>query len=212
MNALVIKIQSIHFPFFIFHFSFFLMDLLSIIIISIGLAMDCFAVSISKGIIVKKFFWGFTLRMAILFGLFQALMPLIGFMLGKSFAKDISTYDHWVAFILLFLIGTKMIVEGLQSHNPENQKELNPFSWKLLLSLALATSIDALATGIVFVPFPHLILIAITIIGITSFTFSAFGMYIGVHFGKKFNLKVEALGGGILIAIGLKILLEHLYA
>jgi len=185
------------------------MDILSIIIIGIGLAMDCFAVSISKGICAKKFFIWHTLRMGLLFGAFQAIMPLIGYLAGASFAKQMQSFDHWVAFILLALIGGKMLYEGFQHHDADCETP-NPFKWASLLPLAFATSIDALATGIVFVPYPGIIWIAITIIGLISFIFTFIGMYIGIHFGKRFHVKVEAIGGIILIGIGLKILIEHL--
>jgi len=186
------------------------MDILSIIIIAIGLAMDCFAVSISKGIHVQKFYWGMTLRMAVLFGLFQALMPLIGYLFGIGFAGYMKAFDHWIAFGLLTLIGGKMVIEGLKPHDPDSDETPNPFKWSLLLSLSLATSIDALATGIVLIPYPGAIWEAIAIIGFISFLFTLTGMYIGVHFGKRFHFKVEILGGVILIGIGLKILIEHL--
>lgn len=187
------------------------MDILSIIIIGIGLAMDCFAVSVSKGICAKKYFFWLTFRMAILFGLFQAIMPLIGYTLGASFANEMMSFDHWLAFGLLALIGGKMVYEGLQPQDPDCSKVNNPFKWASLLSLALATSIDALATGIVFVPYTGIIWKAIAIIGLASFLLTFVGMYIGVHFGKRFHVKVEAIGGVILIGIGLKILIEHLF-
>lgn len=185
------------------------MDILSIIIIGIGLAMDCFAVAISKGICAKKFFFWLTFRMALLFGIFQAIMPLIGYAAGVSFAKQMESFAHWVAFILLILIGAKMVFEGFRT-NPINENTKNPFKWGSLLSLALATSIDAFATGIVFIPYQNIIWTAIAIIGSVSFVFTFIGMYIGVHFGKRFHIKVEILGGVILIGIGLKILIEHL--
>ncbi len=186
------------------------MDILSIIIIGTGLAMDCFAVSISKGICAKKFFFWLTFRMAFLFGLFQAIMPLIGYVAGVSFAQQMKSFDHWLAFGLLTLIGGKMLIEGLRSPNPDCNNKSNPFKWVSLLSLALATSIDALATGIVFIPYHNIIWLAVGIIGSISFAFTFIGMYIGIHFGKRFHFKVEALGGAILIGIGLKILIEHL--
>jgi putative Mn2+ efflux pump MntP len=186
------------------------MDVLSIIIIGIGLAMDCFAVSISKGIHAKEHYFWMTFRMAFLFGLFQALMPLIGYELGSGYAIYMKSIDHWIAFGLLTLIGGKMVVEGFKPTDADSEKAINPFAWVSLLSLALATSIDAFATGIVFVPFPGLIWKAVAIIGIVSFIFTFFGVFIGVHFGKRFHLKVEMIGGIILIGIGLKILIEHL--
>ncbi len=150
--------------------------------------------------------------MALLFGLFQAVMPLIGYAAGISFVKLMTSYDHWLAFGLLSIIGVKMVVEGLKTVDPESNKVSNPFNWISLISLAFATSIDALATGIVFVPYPELILKAVAIIGCISFGFTFIGMYIGVHFGKRFHVKVEVIGGIILIGIGLKILIEHLYS
>jgi manganese efflux pump family protein len=194
------------------------MDFISISIIGIGLAMDCFAVSISKGICAKKFNLSKTLRMAFLFGLFQAIMPLIGFYAGIGFSEFIKTFDHWVAFGLLSIIGIKMIVEGLKledcncDEDCKCKKDPDPFRWKILLSLALATSIDALATGVVFVPYPNYIWKAIAIIGSISFTFACLGMVIGIVFGKRFTFKVEILGGVILVLIGTKILIEHLFA
>jgi putative Mn2+ efflux pump MntP len=185
------------------------MDIISIVIIGIGLAMDCFAVSISKGICAKKFFFWHTLRMAFLFGLFQATMPLIGYAAGVSFATQMQSFDHWVAFILLSAIGGKMIFEGLKPLDPDCVSP-NPFKWASLLPLAIATSIDALATGIVFIPYQSIIWKAISIIGGISLIFTFLGMYIGIHFGKRFHIKVEIYGGIILIGIGLKILIEHL--
>ena len=186
------------------------MDLLSIIIIGIGLSMDCFAVSISKGIHAKKLFFWLTFRMALLFGLSQAIMPLIGYELGAGYAVYMKNVDHWVAFGLLTLIGGKMVIEGFKPVDPDSDKVTNPFTWVSLLSLALATSIDAFATGIVFIPYHEILWKAIVVRGLTSFIFTFLGMYIGVHFGKRFHLNVEMIGGFILIGIGLKILVEHL--
>lgn len=186
------------------------MDILSIIILSIGLAMDCFAVSISKGIRAKKHYVWLTLRMALMFGLFQAIMPLIGYAVGAGYAEYMRNIDHWIAFGLLSLIGGKMVLEGAKTKDMESIQVNNPFKWTSILALAFATSIDALATGIVFIPYPGLIWKAVAIIGFISFLFTLIGMYIGVHFGKRFHFKVEILGGVILIGIGLKILIEHL--
>lgn len=187
------------------------MDILSIIIIGIGLAMDCFAVSISKGVCLKKFKIKKAFRMAMLFGLFQALMPLIGYFLGFSFAQNIRDYDHWIAFVLLGAIGLKMLIEGLKPVDFSCEITQNPFRWKLLLTLAVATSIDAMATGIVFVTFPTHITLAVLIIGITSFLFSILGVYLGVRFRHRIKINPELAGGIILIVIGIKILLEHLF-
>jgi len=186
------------------------MDLLSIIIIGVGLAMDCFAVSISRGMCVQRFSWPKALRMAFLFGLFQGIMPLIGYLAGLSFAHYVESFDHWIAFGLLGLIGGKMFVEGLKPIDPHCELIPNPFQWKTLFPLAIATSIDALATGVIFVTFPGKIYTAIAIIGVISFIFSLIGTYMGTHFGKKLKFNVELLGGIILVGIGIKILIEHL--
>ena len=178
--------------------------------------MDCFAVSISKGMHAKKHHFWLTFRMALMFGLFQAAMPLIGYAAGSSFAQYMKQIDHWISFGLLLLIGVKMVVESLKviDHDDDdaddNNKLLNSFKWSTIFSLALATSIDAFATGIVFVPFPGLIWKAIVIIGLISIGFTFLGMYIGVHFGKRFHLNVEMIGGLILIGMGIKILIEHI--
>ena len=187
------------------------MDIFSVTIIAIGLSMDCFAVSISKGICISKFSFLKTLRMAGLFGLFQAIMPLISFTLGIGFEKQLASFEHWIAFILLSLIGGKMVYDGIITVDPDCKIEKNPFKWGTLLSLALATSIDALATGVVFIPFPDLIWKVVANIGLISFLSTFLGMYIGIHFGKRFHVKVEIIGGIILIGIGLKILIEHFY-
>lgn len=202
------------------------MDILSIIIIAIGLAMDCFAVSITKGVCVKKFFLSYSLKMAIMFGLFQGIMPLIGYFAGISFAESISRFDHWIAFGLLLFIGGKMFIESIKIEDTKEQTSdcdcvngnaqhsaivAAQFSWKIIFALAIATSIDALATGLIFVPFPDLIWLSVSIIGIVSFLFSLVGMLIGVTFGKRFKVNVNMIGGIILVAIGTKILIEHLF-
>jgi putative Mn2+ efflux pump MntP len=185
------------------------MDIFSIFIISIGLAMDCFTVAIAGGINAKKINFSHIFRMAFMFGFFQAVMPLIGFFAGIKFSNYIKDIDHWVAFVILGFVGIKMIHESLSED--ANKKYSNPFKWHALIILSLATSIDALATGIIFVSFPQLIWIAIGIIGITSFVFSIFGVLIGVHFGNHLTFKFEIAGGIILILIGSKILIEHLF-
>lgn len=186
------------------------MDILSIIIIGIGLAMDCFAVSISKGIVANKSHFWFALRMGILFGLFQGIMPLIGYFAGSTFANQIKIVDHWVAFGLLVAIGGKMVLEGWKTKEVVENTSSHPFTWMSIITLAFATSIDALATGVIFVSYPDYIWEAVGIIGIISFLFSMTGTYIGVHFGNKFTIKVELIGGLILIGIGTKMLIEHL--
>lgn len=190
------------------------MDIFSIILIAIGLAMDCFAVSISKGICTKKFYFSYTLRIVLLFGLFQGVMPLIGYFIGSYFAEQIKVIDHWIAFILLGFIGGKMLIESFKKREEKCCDEYSAkkhFQWGTLISLGIATSIDALATGVILVPYPKLIWIAVAIIALTSFIFSFIGVIIGVYCGNRFHFKVEAVGGAILITIGLKILIEHLF-
>ncbi|NDV46720.1 manganese efflux pump [Paludibacter sp. 221] len=190
------------------------MDLLTIILMAIGLAMDCFAVSISKGICTKRFHFGYALRIAFLFGLFQGVMPLIGYYISSVFAEQIKAFDHWIAFVLLGFIGVRMIMEAFKKDEdccdgPDTVKK--HFRWKGLITLAIATSIDALATGVVLAPFAEWIYVAVIIIALVSFLFSFVGVFIGTYFGKKFTFKVEVLGGIILVGIGAKILIEHLF-
>lgn len=191
------------------------MHILDILLIAIGLAMDCFAVSVASGIILKKFKWKLVLRMALLFGIFQALMPLIGWGAGIFFKSYIETYDHWVALLILTVLGIKMIREGMASQEEENKrgKSIHPKQWSSVLMLSLATSIDALATGIVFIPFnEQILLVAVLLIGVVSFLFSLAGNYIGTHFGKKFDFRIEIAGGLILIGIGVKIFATHVFS
>lgn len=189
------------------------MDLFSIIIIGIGLAMDCFAVSITRGICADQLRVRPALKMSLLFGLFQGLMPLIGFGLGQTLAGTIKSFDHWIAFGVLSLLGLKMIYESYKEKD-ENIEHLmcdaNIFKFSALIPLALATSIDALAAGLIFVPFPNKIIIAALIIGFISFSASMIGVKFGHLFGKKLNIRAEIIGGITLILIGIKILIEHL--
>jgi len=189
------------------------MGLLEVILIAVALAMDCFAVSIAGGIIVQKFQWKWVLRMAFLFGLFQGVMPLIGYFAGFYFKRYIQSYDHWIALLILCFLGVKMIREGAAPQEEENEraKTISPLLWSSILLMALATSIDALATGIIFISVPTILLEAILIIGLASFLFSVIGSFIGTHFGGKFNFRVEIAGGIILILIGLKIFAEHMW-
>ncbi|MCQ2608078.1 MAG: manganese efflux pump MntP family protein [Bacteroidales bacterium] len=187
------------------------MTLLEIILLSIGLAMDCFAVSTATGIACKDLQIRKASKMPILFGLFQGGMPLIGFVLSISFAEFIASFSHWIALAILCFLGGKMIFEEI--HEVEEDETdtctANHFGWKNVILLAIATSIDALATGILFVTTPEIIGLAIVIIALGSFLFSCIGLYLGQTFGKKMNIKAGILGGVILIAIGVKIVLEH---
>lgn len=183
------------------------MNLYEIILISIGLAMDAFAVSICKGLSMKKINWKSTLIIAIYFGLFQAIMPVFGYLLGSSFSVIVQKIDHWIAFILLAIIGGNMIKE---SKDDETEKRNDKVDFKTMIILAIATSIDALAVGVTFAFFKVNIILSISIIGLITFILSFVGVIIGNKFGDKFQNKAEFTGGIILIFIGLKILLEHL--
>ncbi|MBU9744143.1 manganese efflux pump MntP family protein [Lachnospiraceae bacterium ASD3451] len=175
-------------------------------ILAVGLSMDAFAVSVCKGLSVRKVQVKHTLLVGLYFGGFQALMPLIGYLLGRQFQVLITNVDHWIAFVLLSVIGINMIRESRSC--PE---ELNDsFSFRVMLILALATSIDALAVGVTFAFLKVAILPAISFIGVVTFVFSICGLLIGNLFGAKLKSKAEIFGGIVLILIGLKILLEHL--
>ena len=181
--------------------------------LAVALAMDCFTVSIVSGVIVRKWLWGMILRMAFLFGLFQAAMPLMGWLATNHFSEQLEAVDHWIAFGLLTFIGGKMVRE---SFGPEEEKQFNPQNLNTQLLLAVATSIDALAIGISFACTGYRaieqIVYPLIVIGIVSFLFSLFGYRLGVRFGKSIarKLKPELLGGIILIVIGIKILITHL--
>ena len=183
------------------------MTLFEIILVGVGLSMDAFAVSICKGLSMKKLKWKNAVIVGAYFGLFQAIMPLSGYLLGTTFSDLVISIDHWIAFILLTTIGGKMLKEAY-SNNEEDENDKLDF--KTMLVLAIATSIDALAVGITFAFFEINIIKAISIIGFLTFTISAIGVIIGNKFGHKFQEKAEIVGGAILILIGLKILVEHL--
>lgn len=183
------------------------MELFEIIFIGIGLAMDAFAVSICKGLSMKKINWKKTIIIAMYFGLFQAMMPVIGYFLGSTFSEIVQKVDHWIAFILLTIIGGNMIKD---SNDDEIEKRNDNVDFKTMILLAIATSIDALAVGITFAFFKVNLLLSITIIGLITFVLSFIGVIIGNKFGDKFQNRAELTGGIILIIIGLKILLEHL--
>lgn len=187
------------------------MNNLEIWLLAISLAMDCFTVSITSGIILRKICWRTCLTMAFFFGLFQALMPLAGWFFASRFNHLIESFDHWIAFGLLAFLGFKMIKDGISG---DEKRCFDPNRMKVILTLAVATSIDALAVGISFA-FVGMntflsILYSIAIIGLVSFVLSVIGNLLGVFFGKHMHLRTEILGGVILIAIGTKILFEHL--
>ena len=172
--------------------------------------MDAFAVSIASGATFKKPGNDHAFKMAFAFGGFQAIMPVAGWLAGLALKDYIINYDHWVAFILLALIGTKMIYESFKIKSA--QKQTDTITTTMLLLLALATSIDALAVGMTFsFLLADSLIIAVIIIGLITFVLSYAGFYIGKSFGHFFETKIEAIGGLILIAIGAKILIEHLF-
>ena len=185
------------------------MGLLEIILIAIGLSMDAFAVSITLGLSVRKPKIKEVLIPGIYFGFFQALMPLIGYFAGISFASKIQNLDHWIAFVLLGFIGGKMIVESFSKK--EKKENGNPFQFTKMILLAIATSIDALAVGVAFSFFEVNIFKSIIIIGLITFGISIGGVKVGNLFGAKFKSKAEFFGGAVLILLGLKILIEHLF-
>lgn len=185
------------------------MSILEIALIGVGLAMDAFAVSICKGLAMRKMSYRKAIIIAAFFGIFQAAMPALGYLLGTTFADKIATVDHWIAFILLSLIGVNMIKEALSN---DEEKDVDD-SLKLgdLIMLSIATSIDALAVGITFAFFEVPLLNAISIIGIITFIICVIGVKVGNVFGEKYKSKAELAGGIILILMGLKILIEHLF-
>lgn len=184
---------------------------IELFLIGVGLSMDAFAVSVCKGLAMKKVNKKQAVVIGLYFGGFQALMPLIGWFLGIRFQKYITSIDHWIAFILLVFIGGKMILEAVRDPDVQEIKEKDlPLDYKEMLMLAVATSIDALAVGITFAFLETPIVEAIVIIGCTTFALSVLGVVVGNFFGTRYKKKAEIAGGIILVLIGLKILLEHL--
>ena len=183
------------------------MDLLSVLLIAVGLAMDAFAVAICKGLAMKRPGIRQILIVGIWFGVFQALMPVIGYYLGSSFYSYIKDYDHWIAFILLALIGVNMIREAISD---EEEGVDASTGFRTMLVLAVATSIDALAVGISLAMTGDDIMTSAVVIGVVTFLISASGVKIGSLFGDRFGKKAELVGGVILILIGLRVLLDHL--
>ncbi len=187
------------------------MGFFEIFLIGVGLAMDAFAVSICKGLSTRVLKVKHALICGGYFGFFQGLMPFVGYVLGVSFQSKIEAIDHWIAFILLGLIGANMLKEAFGDDEDEcDECAEEDFSFKAMLPLAIATSIDALAVGVTFAFLKVNIMTAILIISITTFIISMGGVKIGNIFGSKYKSKAEIAGGCILILMGLKILLEHL--
>jgi len=184
--------------------------LLTVLFIALGLSMDAVAVAMANGCASRKIDLRQALRLAFFFGLFQLLMPVIGWLAGLGFKKAISSFDHWLAFVLLSIIGGKMMLEARRA--PDSRVQARQVSLPVLLALALATSIDALAVGLSFSVLAVDIVVPVLLIGLVTFCLSLAAVFIGHRFGTWFAGKVEILGGLILVAIGLKILLEHLRA
>ena len=186
------------------------MGLTELLLLAVGLSMDAFAVSICKGLKMRKINYKHACIIGLFFGGFQALMPLIGWALGRQFSSYIESVDHWIAFGLLLFIGGKMAIEAIKEKDEEdggNSDDLQKLDIKELFILAIATSIDALAVGITFAFLNVSILPAISIIGVTTFLFSVVGVAIGNKFGAKYKSKAELVGGIVLMLIGTKILL-----
>ena len=186
------------------------MGFIELLLIAVGLSMDAFSVSVCKGLTTKKFSWRMALICGLWFGLFQALMPMVGYFLGAQFQHLIESVDHWIAFGLLFLIGANMIREAVWGDKDNDIPENGSLSFKTMFLLAIATSIDALAVGVSFACIQVELWSSVLVIGVTTFLFSILGVKIGNLFGSKFEKSAEIVGGIILILIGLKILLEHL--
>lgn len=196
------------------------MDILSVFFIATALAMDAFSVSVTSGMVLQKPRVGAMIKIGLFFGVFQFIMPCIGYLLGSAFSTLISAFDHWIAFVLLGFIGAKMLYEALRGETEEESIK-NPLDNKLLTMLAIATSIDALAVGVTFATMGMgvispcsmsglALLQSSAIIGVVAFLLSSAGVKIGGHFGNLFGNKAEILGGIVLIGIGIKILAEHL--
>ena len=182
------------------------MSLWELFVIAVGLSMDAFAVSVCKGLSVNRVRMEHSLICGAYFGAFQALMPLAGWLLGVQFQSMITSVDHWIAFVLLGLIGVNMVRESRE----EGESIDASFTFRAMLPLAVATSIDALAVVVTFAFLKVKILPAVSFIGVTTFVLSAVGVRVGAAFGARFRNKAELAGGVILILMGVKILLEHL--
>lgn len=188
------------------------MKIFSIVIIALGLSLDAFAVSVANGFMIKDLKFRHVIRIALFFGLFQAIMPLLGWAAGSLFSSFIKNFDHWVAFGLLAFIGGKMIFESRRAKEPgceEDRKDCTHFP--TLLMLSLATSLDALAVGLTFAFLDVVIVFPVIVIGCITFTVCLAGVYIGERTGHLFGDKLELIGGIIVIGIGIKIVLEHIF-
>lgn len=185
------------------------MEFITLLLIAISLSFDTFAVSVSTGLIINKIYFSKAVRIAIILAFFQTLMPIIGWISGNLIKDYIVQIDHWLAFSLLTLIGGKMIYESFKTD--QDEKNFNPEKISVQITMALATSIDALIVGITFAFISIDIWFSVSLIGIVTFLAAMIGMLLGKNIGKKLGNKPELIGGIILIAIGLKILIEHLF-
>jgi manganese efflux pump family protein len=186
------------------------MSFSTIVIIALALAMDAFAVSLSTGVTMCKMHLRHALRMAAFFGAFQAIMPIAGWGAGRLAAGYIKRYDHWVAFVLLLFVGAKMIYEAIRGKKDGDDEKRDPHNVYILLTLSIATSIDAAAVGVSLSCLDVAIVVPSIIIGVITFFISLVGTQIGCKIGDIFGSKIEVLGGIVLIGIGIKILFEHL--
>jgi len=187
-----------------------LIEAITVCGVAVGLAMDAFAVSIVSGSVFKELNIRHALRMALFFGIFQAVMPLAGYAAGNLFAGYIAAWDHWIAFALLATVGSKMIYESFKFSEVE-EKPKDPSNLIVLLTLSIATSIDALAVGVTLYLITASIIAAVTVIGVITFGLSYAGFELGKRIGHFFENKIEIAGGLLLIGIGLKILMNHLF-
>ena len=187
------------------------MGILELLLIGVGLSMDAFAVAICQGLCMPKLNWRYAAAIGLFFGGFQALMPLLGWLLGSQFAGYIQNFDHWVAFVLLGIIGVNMVREALAPEEEETACAVTTkLDYRQLTVMAVATSIDALAVGVTFAFLEVSIVPAVSIIGVTTFCLSVIGVAVGNFFGARYKKRAELTGGIILILLGVKILLEHL--
>lgn len=187
------------------------MSLFEIILLAIGLSMDSLAVSVTSGTLIPRCTAGNMLKIGSIFALFQAGMTAGGYLCGMGFRRLIESFDHWIAFILLLYLGGNMIRESFRPEEEKEEKRTNPLATKTLCGLGIATSIDALAVGISLAILKTPLLPLVLLVGAITFLFSASGIYVGHQVGRKINLRLDLIGGVILIAIGLRILIEHLF-
>ncbi len=185
------------------------MSIAEILLIAIGLSFDTLAVSVTTGLVVNHIRFWQAVRIAVVLALFQGLMPLIGWYMGNHVDELLKDFDHWIAFVLLVFIGGRMVVESLKPE--EQRKDFNPFKATVLLGMAISTSIDALAVGVTFAFINVDIVVSILAIGAITFIASMMGIRFGKGIGSRCGKRLEIIGGIVLIALGVKILVEHLY-